>query len=87
MAKSVAQHYGNDGIVERIVGALTQGGHDMDNLDADVLAAADEFHIGGREGTTHVRPRSTRLPATGFLTWAAESVARRASWPVPRARR
>ena len=31
MAKSVEQHYGNDGIVERIVGALTvatlQPGH------------------------------------------------------------
>ena len=54
MVESVEQHYGNDGIVDRIVGALTQSGFDMENLDPDVLAGADEFHIGGREGTVHV---------------------------------
>ena len=54
MVKSVEQHYGNDGIVQRILDALTQAGHNIDELDSDVLAAADEFHIGGREGTTHV---------------------------------
>jgi len=54
MAESVEQHYGNDGIVQRIVEALTQSGFDMENLDPDVLAGADEFHIGGREGTIQV---------------------------------
>ena len=67
MAKSVEQHYGNDGIVERIVGALPQGGYDMDNLDADVLAAADEFHIGGREGTTHVAAAINAAPSDRLL--------------------
>jgi len=54
MTDSVEAHYGNDGIVERVVGALTEAGFDMENLDPDVLAGADEFHIGGREGTIQV---------------------------------
>jgi SAM-dependent methyltransferase len=54
MNESVEAHYGNDGIVERVVGALTQSGFDIENLDPDVLAGADEFHIGGREGTMQV---------------------------------
>ena len=67
MATSVEGHYGNDGIVERIVGALTQAGHDIDNLDADVLAAADEFHIGGREGTMHVAAAINLGPSDRLL--------------------
>ncbi|MEC7914663.1 MAG: methyltransferase domain-containing protein [Actinomycetota bacterium] len=54
MIKSVEEHYGNEGIVDRIVQALGDAGFDTNNLDADVLAGADEFHIGGREGTLHV---------------------------------
>ncbi|MED5553296.1 MAG: methyltransferase domain-containing protein [Actinomycetota bacterium] len=54
MVSSVEQHYANDGIVERILDALAQAGYDIEDLDPDVLAAADEFHVGGREGTTHV---------------------------------
>ena len=34
MVKSVEQHYGNDGIVQRILDALTQAGHNIDELDA-----------------------------------------------------
>ena len=54
MVSSVEQHYANDGIVERILDALAQAGYNIEDLDPDVLAAADEFHVGGREGTTHV---------------------------------
>ena len=46
MGESGEQHYGNDGIDDRIVGALTESGFDIGSLDPDVLAGADEFHIG-----------------------------------------
>ena len=54
MTNSVAQHYGNDGIVSRIVSALSEAGFDIDNLKPDVFAGADEFHIGGRKGSEYV---------------------------------
>ena len=54
MTNSVAQHYGNDGIVSRIISALSEAGFDIDNLKPDVFAGADEFHIGGRKGSEFV---------------------------------
>ena len=54
MVDSVAQHYGNDGIVSRIISALEEAGFDIDNLEPDVFAGADEFHIGGRKGSEYV---------------------------------
>ena len=47
MGDSVAQHYGNDGIVSRITSALAEAGFDTNKLEPDVFAGADEFHIGG----------------------------------------
>ena len=54
MDDSVAQHYGNDGIVSRITSALAEAGFDTNNLEPDVFAGADEFHIGGRKGSEFV---------------------------------
>ena len=54
MVDSVAQHYGNDGIVSRIISALSEAGFDTGNLEPDVFAGADEFHIGGRKGSEFV---------------------------------
>jgi len=54
MVDSVAQHYGNDGIVSRIISALKEAGFDINNLEPDVFAGADEFHIGGRKGSEFV---------------------------------
>ena len=54
MVDSVAQHYGNDGIVSRIISALGEAGFDTNNLEPDVFAGADEFHIGGRKGSEFV---------------------------------
>ena len=44
-------HYGSDGIVERLLGALDGAGFDIDALEPEALAGADEFHIGGRVGS------------------------------------
>ena len=54
MTESVEKHYGTEGIVSRIVQALEEAGLDRSSIDADSLSGADEFHIGGREGTEHV---------------------------------
>ena len=54
MTNSVAQHYGNDGIVSRIVSALADAGFDTNDLEPNVFAGADEFHIGGRKGSEFV---------------------------------
>ncbi len=67
MTESVEGHYGNEGIVERIVQALTDAGFDTENLDPDVLAGADEFHIGGREGTLNVASVLNLAPGQQLL--------------------
>ena len=54
MGDSVAQHYGNDGIVSRITSALEEAGLDINKLEPDIFAGADEFHIGGRKGSEFV---------------------------------
>ena len=54
MVDSVAQHYGNNGIVPRIISALNEAGFDSNNLEPDVFAGVDEFHIGGRKGSKFV---------------------------------
>ena len=54
MTESIEKHYGTAGIVSRIVQALEEAGLDRSSIDADSLSGADEFHIGGREGTEHV---------------------------------
>ena len=45
-------HYQSSGIVKRIREALTKAGYDLENLDPDALAGADEFHVGGRKATS-----------------------------------
>ncbi len=54
MADTLASHYGSEGIVERILDALTAAGFDPDALGPDALAGVDEFHIGGRSGSQFV---------------------------------
>ena len=48
---SVAQHYGLPGLLDAITSALRELGKDLDHLKPPDLAAVDEFHIRGREGT------------------------------------
>jgi len=50
---AVAQHYGNAGLLGRILGGLKAAGADPDQLHPDDLAPVDEFHIGGREATVY----------------------------------
>ena len=67
VTESVEGHYGNEGIVERIVQALADAGFDTENLDPDKTAGADEFHIGGREGTLNVASVLNLAPGQQLL--------------------
>ena len=80
MTNSVAQHYGNDGIVSRIVSALADAGFDTNDLEPNVFAGADEFHIGGRKGSEYVAKALDIEQANGFLIlapvwWASRFIA------------
>jgi ubiquinone/menaquinone biosynthesis C-methylase UbiE len=47
----VARHYARDNLESAILAGLTASGKDVDHLEADDLAPADEFHTGGRHAT------------------------------------
>jgi SAM-dependent methyltransferase len=51
MTEQVAQHYGKDGLLDRILEALTQAGKDISHLTIDDLAPVDEFHSRRRLAT------------------------------------
>ena len=54
MTEQVAQHYGKGGLLDRILGALTQVGKDIDHLSIDDLAPVDEFHSRRRAATAEL---------------------------------
>lgn len=51
MTEQVAQHYGKGGLLDRLLGALTAAGKDIDDLTIDDLAPVDEFHSRRRLAT------------------------------------
>jgi ubiquinone/menaquinone biosynthesis C-methylase UbiE len=51
MTEQVAQHYGKGGLLDRILGALTEAGKDIERLTIDDLAPVDEFHSRRRLAT------------------------------------
>jgi SAM-dependent methyltransferase len=52
--QSVAQHYTHGRLEQAILDAAAAAGKDIDRLQVDDLAAADEFHIGGRKATAEL---------------------------------
>jgi len=53
----VAEHYGAEDLLERILRGLRATGADLERLEPEALAAVDEFHIGGRNATAHALSR------------------------------
>jgi ubiquinone/menaquinone biosynthesis C-methylase UbiE len=47
----VARHYGRGGLLERLLGALSEAGKDIEHLTIDDLAPVDEFHSRRRAAT------------------------------------
>lgn len=57
LERAVAQHYGRQGLAERILDGLKAAGVDLERLQPEDLAPVDEFHIGGRPATEDVLGR------------------------------
>lgn len=53
MERAVARHYGDSGLLARLLAALDAAGADVNNLMPSDLAAMEEFHIGGRAATAY----------------------------------
>lgn len=51
--QTVADHYGDKGLLGRIYEGLEKKGVDINNLKPEDLSPVDEFHIGGRTATIH----------------------------------
>jgi ubiquinone/menaquinone biosynthesis C-methylase UbiE len=51
MTDDVATHYGTEGLLDRILAALTASGKDISKLTIDDLALVDEFHSRRRRAT------------------------------------
>jgi MPBQ/MSBQ methyltransferase len=51
---SVAHHYGEAGLFERICSGLEASGIALDAVTPEDLAPVDEFHVGGRPATQYV---------------------------------
>jgi len=48
---AVARHYGRDGLIRRLLVALSEAGKDIEHLTIDDLAPVDEFHSRRRRAT------------------------------------
>jgi len=48
---SIQTHYGSDGLVERMMGALMAAGHDTANPTVEMLNLIDQLHVGGLNST------------------------------------
>src|SRR5437773_854813 len=51
---AVAAHYGKDGLLETILGALRAAGKDLERLAVDDLVPIDQFHLRGRDATVEL---------------------------------
>jgi ubiquinone/menaquinone biosynthesis C-methylase UbiE len=63
IAAGVARHYGRGGLLDRILGALTEAGKDIDHLTIDDTAQIDEFHSRRRRATEELARLLAPTPA------------------------
>jgi ubiquinone/menaquinone biosynthesis C-methylase UbiE len=64
---SIAQHYGNSGLLDAIVEGLREQGKDLEHLTPQDLAPIDEFHIRGREATAELAQLAEARPGLRVL--------------------
>lgn len=79
---AIAAHYGEAGIGDRVLSALSEEGVDIDNLSWDQLATIDQFHTRGlpatREQAALADPRAGGIGARYRLRcWRAGALSRR----------
>lgn len=65
--KSVAAHYGDEALGQRLLDALAAAGLNIDRLNPDELAPVDEFHIGGRQATVDLATELELRPGLRLL--------------------
>jgi SAM-dependent methyltransferase len=63
----VARHYGRGGLLERLLGALTEAGKDIEHLTIDDLAPLDEFHSRRRAATVELARLLAPTPSDHVL--------------------
>jgi SAM-dependent methyltransferase len=54
VAQEVARHYGRGGLLERLLGALSEAGKDIAHLTIDDISPVDEFHSRRRAATVEL---------------------------------
>jgi SAM-dependent methyltransferase len=59
----VARHYGRGGLLDRLLGALTDAGKDVEHLTIDDTAPIDEFHSRRRRATEELARLLAPTPA------------------------
>jgi ubiquinone/menaquinone biosynthesis C-methylase UbiE len=65
--EKVAEHYGKDGLEEKILRALQSMGLDIDHASIADLAPVDEFHVGGLESTKELAAQMELCPGLQLL--------------------
>ena len=63
----VAQHYGDAGLLPRILAALVADGYALEQLQIEDLAPVEEFHIGGRAATVYAVAKMSLSPQQRVL--------------------
>jgi ubiquinone/menaquinone biosynthesis C-methylase UbiE len=67
LEEQVASHYTHGGLETAILAGLQAMGRDRDQIQADDLAAIDEFHIGGKAATEHLAAQLELKPGMWLL--------------------
>jgi ubiquinone/menaquinone biosynthesis C-methylase UbiE len=67
---TIGEHWGRDGLGQRILDALAAAGKDLESLTVDDIAPADHFHGGGKPATDRLArlaapPAETRVLDVG----------------------
>jgi ubiquinone/menaquinone biosynthesis C-methylase UbiE len=65
--QTVAQHYTHGSLESALLDGLRRSGKNVDRLDPDDLAPADEFHIGGRAATVEFADQLGLRPGMALL--------------------
>src|SRR2546421_265271 len=67
---AVQAHWTRAGVLARIDGALTELGHDPQNLNPEILATLEHLHSGGFATTRDQAKRASSRESTGCLNAA-----------------
>ena len=64
---AIENYYQGQGLAKRIFAALTDEGHNIDQLTPEILAPYDEFHVGGMAASQRVAGRLDLIPSHRVL--------------------